>query len=186
FRVPTPAEYEAKQIQKRGEMKALKLERDELELRVNERTERLNKLNAELHHRLRNLLSVVSALARQSGADQRFSEVFDKRLRGLAATLELLTDTQWEGARIRDVLKAQLGVFESGLNVRVTTGPYFMLRPAAVQPLGMARHELATNALKHNPGGNHSVSWEVLADKEEARLRFIWAETRSPKGAQAS
>jgi len=107
-------------------MKALKLERDELELRVNERTERLNRLNAELHHRLRNLLSVVSAMARQSGADPRFSEVFDKRLRGLAATLELLTDTQWQGARIRDVLKAQLGVFESGLEVSVT-GPYFML-----------------------------------------------------------
>jgi two-component sensor histidine kinase len=47
------------------------------------------------------------------------------------------TDTQWEGARIRDVLKAQLGVFESGLNIRIT-GPYFMLKPTAVQPLGMA------------------------------------------------
>jgi len=185
FRVPTPAEYEAKQIQKRGEMKALKLERDELELRVNERTERLNRLNAELHHRLRNLLSVVSAMARQSGADPRFSEVFDKRLRGLAATLELLTDTQWQGARIRDVLKAQLGVFESGLEVSVT-GPYFMLKPKAVQPLGMALHELATNALKHNPGGTHSISWQVLAHKEEPRLRFIWTETRNTQAASTS
>jgi two-component sensor histidine kinase len=185
FRVPTPAEYEAKQIKRRGEMKALKLERDELEHRVNERTERLNRLNAELHHRLRNLLSVVSAMARQSGADQRFSDVFDKRLRGLAATLELLTDTKWEGARIRDVLKAQLGVFESGLKVRIT-GPYFMLKPTAVQPLGMALHELATNALKHNPSGKHSISWQVLADNEEPRLRFVWTETRNTQGAPTS
>jgi two-component sensor histidine kinase len=184
FRLPTLAEHEARLAKRRAETNALRMERDELELRVKERTERLNRLNAELHHRLRNLLSVVSAMARQSGADQRFSEVFDKRLRGLAATLELLTDTQWGGARIRDVLKAQLGVFESGLNIRIT-GPYFMLKPAAVQPLGMALHELATNALKHNPGGTHSISWQVLTG-EEARLRFIWAETRNPKGSPAS
>jgi two-component sensor histidine kinase len=179
FRVPTPAEYEAKQAKRRAEMKALKLERDELDLRVKERTERLNRLNAELHHRLRNLLTVVSAMARQSGADQTFSDSFDKRLRGLAATLELLTDTQWEGARIRDLLKAQLGVFERGLEVRIT-GPYFLLKSTAVQPLGMALHELATNALKHNPGGTHSISWQVLAG-EERRLRFVWAETRNPQ-----
>jgi two-component sensor histidine kinase len=184
FRLPTLAEHEARLAKRRAETNALRMERDELELRVKERTERLNRLNAELHHRLRNLLSVVSAMARQSGADQRFSEVFDKRLRGLAATLELLTDTQWGGARIRDVLKAQLGVFESGLNIRIT-GPYFMLKPTAVQPLGMALHELATNALKHNPGGTHSISWQVLTG-EEARLRFIWAETRNPKGSPAS
>ena len=185
FRLPTLAEYEAKLAKRRAETKALKLERDELEVRVKERTERLNRLNAELHHRLRNLLSVVSAMARQSGSDQRFSDVFDRRLRGLAATLELLTDTQWEGARIRDLLKAQLGVFESGLKICIT-GPYFMLKPTAVQPLGMALHELATNALKHNPGGTHSISWQVLPSEEDPRLRFIWAETRSPEGPSSS
>jgi len=185
FRLPTLAEHEARLAKRRAETKALRLERDELELRVKERTDRLNRLNAELHHRLRNLLSVVSAMARQSGADRRFSEVFDKRLRGLAATLELLTDTQWGGTRIRDLLKAQLGVFESGLNIHIR-GPYFMLKPTAVQPLGMALHELATNALKYNPGGTHSISWQVLTGEEEPRLRLIWAETRNPKGLPAS
>src|SRR5262249_7601776 len=96
-----------------------------------------------------------------------------------------LTDTPWGGTRIRDVLKAQLGVFESGLNIHVR-GPYFMLKPTAVQPLGMALHELATNALKYNPGGTHSISWQVLTGEEEPRLRFIWAETRNPKGLRAS
>lgn len=81
---------------------ALTQERDSLELRVRERTERLKMVNAELHHRLKNLLSVVSALARQSGADRKFSDVFDKRLRGIAATLDLLTEKQWQGVRIRD------------------------------------------------------------------------------------
>lgn len=61
-----------------------------------------------------------------------------------------------------------------------------MLKPTAVQPLGMALHELATNALKHNPGGTHSISWQVLTGEEEPRLRFIWAETRNPKGSPAS
>jgi two-component sensor histidine kinase len=60
-----------------------------------------------------------------------------------------------------------------------------MLKPTAVQPLGMALHELATNALKHNPGGTHSITWLVAGD-EEPRLRFIWAETRNPKGLEAA
>jgi len=136
---------------------ALTQERDSLELRVRERTERLKMVNAELHHRLKNLLSVVSALARQSGADRKFSDVFDKRLRGIAATLDLLTEKQWQGVRIRDLLKAQLGVFNDNLEVEVS-GPFLMLMPSAVQPLGMAMHELATNALKHNPRGKQGLS----------------------------
>jgi hypothetical protein len=109
FRLPTPAQYEAKLAKKNAVTAALRQERDDLELRVKERTERLNMLNVELHHRFKNLLSVVSAMARQSGADQRFSDVFDKRPRGLAATLDLLTEKHWQGIRIRELLKAQLG-----------------------------------------------------------------------------
>jgi two-component sensor histidine kinase len=153
-----------------------------LEIRVKERTERLNILNTELHHRFKNLLSVISAMARQSGADQRFSDVFDKRLRGLAATLDLLTEKQWQGVRILDLLKAQLGVFDDNLEVEIS-GPYFVLKPTAVQPLGMALHELATNTLKHNPRGTQAVSWKVLAGEEEPKLSFIWSEMRNPAGA---
>jgi two-component sensor histidine kinase len=183
FRLPTPAQYEAKLAKKHAITAALKQERDDLELRVKERTERLNILNVELHHRFKNLLSVVSAMARQSGADQRFSDVFDKRLRGLAATLDLLTEKHWHGVRIRELLKAQLSVFEDSLDEVQVSGPYFILKPSAVQPLGMALHELATNALKHNPGGTQAISWEVLPREEEPKLRFIWSETRNPASA---
>jgi two-component sensor histidine kinase len=184
FRLPTPAQYEAKLEKKNAVTAALKQERDDLELRVKERTERLNMLNVELHHRFKNLLSVVSAMARQSGADQRFSDVFDKRLRGLAATLDLLTEKHWQGVRIRELLKAQLGVFDDILEVEVS-GPYFILKPSAVQPLGMALHELATNMVKHNPGGTQAISWEVLAGEEEPQLCFTWSETRNPPGLAA-
>lgn len=184
FRLPTPAQYEAKLAERSAVAAALARERDTLELRVKERTERLNMLNAELHHRFKNLLSVVSALARQSGADQGFSEVFDKRLRGLAATLDLLTEKHWQGVRIRELLKAQLGVFDDSLEVEVS-GSYFVLKPAAVQPLGMALHELATNALKHNPRGTQAISWQVLASEEDPKLRFTWSEMRNPAGLTA-
>jgi two-component sensor histidine kinase len=184
FRLPTPAQYEAKLAEKNAVAAALTQERDTLESRVKERTERLNTLNAELHHRFKNLLSVVSALARQSGADQRFSDVFDKRLKGLAATLDLLTEKQWQGIRIRELLKAQLGVFDSSLEVAIS-GPYFVLKPSAVQPLGMALHELATNALKHNSRGTQAISWNILDGAEEPKLRFMWSEMRSPAGLAA-
>src|SRR4029079_16192808 len=170
FRLPTPAQYEAKLAKKNAAAAALRQERDELELRVKERTDRLNVLNAELHHRFKNLLSIVSAMARQSGLDQRFSGVFDQRLRGLAATLDLLTEKHWQGVRIRELLKAQLGVFDDTFEVQVS-GPSLMLKPSAVQPLGMALHELATNALKHNPRGTQAISWEVLANEAEPKLR---------------
>jgi two-component sensor histidine kinase len=183
FRLTTPAQYEAKLAEKKAVAAALAQERDILELRVRERTERLNMLNAELHHRFKNLLSVVAALARQSGAEQRFSDVFDKRLRGIAATLDLLTEKQWQGIRIRELLKAQLGIFDDSLEVQVS-GPSFVLKPSAVQPLGMALHELATNALKHNPRGTQALSWRVLPGEDEPKLEFIWSEMRKPAGAE--
>jgi hypothetical protein len=68
FRAPTPAEYEATLAKRRAETKALKEQRDELELRVNERTERLNRLNAELHHRLR--ISYQSCLQWRDSQEQ--------------------------------------------------------------------------------------------------------------------
>jgi HWE histidine kinase len=140
FRITTPAQYEAQLAKKDAVAAALAEERDTLESRVRERTERLNMVNAELHHRFKNMLSVISALARQSGAEQTFSDVFDKRLRGIAATLDLLTEKQWQGARIGELLKAQLDIFDDSLDVEVL-GSDFMLKPAAVQPLGMAFYE---------------------------------------------
>lgn len=181
FRLTTPAQYEAQLAEKSAVATALTEERDTLERRVSERTERLNIVNAELHHRFKNMLSVISALARQSGADQTFSAVFDKRLRGIAATLDLLTEKKWQGARIGEILKAQLGIFDDSLDVQVS-GPDFALKPAAVQPLGMALHELATNALKHNPRGTQALSWEVFNDEGKPSLRFIWSEIREPAG----
>jgi two-component sensor histidine kinase len=184
FRITTPAQYEAQLAKKDAVAAALAEERDTLESRVRERTERLNMVNAELHHRFKNMLSVISALARQSGAEQTFSDVFDKRLRGIAATLDLLTEKQWQGARIGELLKAQLGIFDDSLDVKVS-GPDFTLKPAAVQPFGMAFHELATNALKHNPRGTQAISWEVSTNEEEPSLRFIWSEIREGAGPAA-
>jgi len=179
FRLTTPAQYEAQLAEKNAVATALAEERDTLERRVRERTERLNIVNAELHHRFKNMLSVISALARQSGAEKTFSAVFDNRLRGIAATLDLLTEKQWHGARIGELLKAQLGIFDDSLDVHAS-GPNFALKPAAVQPLGMALHELATNALKHNPRGTQAISWEIASDEKEPSLRLIWSETRVP------
>ena len=176
--IPTRAEYEARLSEKLKLSQQLRNERDNLEARVGERTRELNSANIELQHRCRNLLAVVSATARLERAPADFSERFGRKLAGLAASLDLLTEKNWGGTDMADLIKAQLDTFENTLKIDVSGVP-LTLKPSAVQHLGMALHELATNAAKHNPKGVQKVGWKVLTGADEKQqLVFRWSETR--------
>ncbi len=82
-----------------------------------------------------------------------------------------------------DLIKVQLATFENTLNIAVSGVP-LRLKPSAVQHLGMAVHELATNAAKHNPDGVQQVEWKVLnGDDAKQQLGFRWSETRHEDGS---
>ena len=124
----------------------------------------------ELGHRIKNLLAVVQALANQtaqrSATVKEFQTVFSERLQGLSRSLDLVVEEDGRGASIADLIRSQLGPFAKIDGVRIAaTGPTVSLNPEATQNIGLALHELATNATKHGalsvPNGAVTVDWEI-------------------------
>jgi PAS domain S-box-containing protein len=149
----------------------------------------LNFVMRELSHRSKNLLAVVQAMARQtmqhSGTFEDFEGRFMGRLHGLARSHDVLVRQDWTGASIRELVRAQLAPFvrEDGTSVEMS-GDNLILRPDAVQNLGFALFELATNAVKYGalaaPSGKVTIRWERLATGEGKYVRFVWQESGGP------
>jgi PAS domain S-box-containing protein len=152
--------------------------------------ERVKFLMGEVTHRSKNLLSVVQAIASQTGRTvdtfEEFQKRFAQRLQGLAASHDLLVLQDWQGASLKELMRHQLAPFTEPRSERVTaTGPDVLLRPAAAEAIGLALHELGTNAVKYGalsvPGGNVTISW-ALEDHgtEPRRLLVNWIERGGP------
>lgn len=153
--------------------------------------ERLRFLTHELCHRNKNLLAVVQAIANQiasrSASLAAFKVDFSERLQGLSRSLDLLVEDA-HGAWIADLVRSQVEPFAKVDGVRIaTTGAPFYLDADAAQSIGLALHELATNAVKHGalsiPGGIVTVRWDVTTDDSEGRFRLQWFERNGPKVA---
>ncbi len=144
-------------------------------------------LMAEVNHRAKNLLGVVQAIIRQTAKrsdPETFVERLSERLVGLAASHDLLVENQWQGVDVAELVTAQLAHFTDLLGMRVLLdGPHARLSVAAAQGIGMALHELATNAAKYgalsNPEGQVRISWRVVT-KGERMFRMSWREEGGP------
>jgi len=137
----------------------------------------------EVNHRSKNMLAVVQALARRSGgADPAFLQRFESRLSSLSANQDLLVRRGWATIPMNELVDAQLAILgrESRAQV-ISTGPHIDLSPRAAEILGMALHELATNAIKHGalsqPDGCVRLTWE---ETPEDRFRVTWHESGGP------
>jgi two-component sensor histidine kinase len=149
----------------------------------------LNFVMRELSHRSKNLLAVVQAMARQtmqhSGDFDDFEGRFMGRLHGLARSHDLLVREDWAGASIRDLVGAQLTPFvrEEGASLDIS-GPDLVLKPDAVQNLGFALFELATNAVKYGAlasrNGRITIRWTLVDAAAGQRVRFAWSESGGP------
>jgi len=147
-------------------------------------------LMGEITHRSKNLLSVVQAIASQTGRTvdtfEEFQKRFAQRLQGLAASHDLLVLQDWQGASLTDLVRDQLAPFTESGSERITvSGPDIMLRPEAAEAIGLALHELATNAVKYGalsvPGGHITISWAFDDHSTEPRqLLLSWAERGGP------
>lgn len=144
----------------------------------------------ELSHRTKNLLAVVMAVAnqtaRQAGSVTQYQARFAERLTALAHCHDLLVRDSWHGASFVDLVSAQLKPFSEVQEGRIdATGPPIILKPDAVQNLGLAFHELATNASKHGalsgPDGKVAIQW--LLDEGADRVRVSWCESGGPSVA---
>jgi PAS domain S-box-containing protein len=126
----------------------------------------LRELMRELTHRSKNLLAVIQAMARQtarhSGTFDGFLDQFGARLQALSASHDLLVQESWYGASLSELINSQLSHYLDGTQV-VLDGPSILLKPEAAQSLGLAFHELATNAMKYGalsvPAGKVAIEW---------------------------
>jgi PAS domain S-box-containing protein len=150
--------------------------------------EHVKMLMAEVNHRAKNLLAVVQAVAVQTakhGDVATFVSRLSERIGGLAAGQDLLVSNQWQGVDVADLVKAQLAHFRDLIGKRVLlAGPTLRLIPDAAQGIGMALHELATNAAKYgalsNSEGTVRVTWQITADVPP-RFVMSWLEDGGPK-----
>jgi two-component sensor histidine kinase len=153
-------------------------------LELKKRQEHAAFLMGELAHRAKNQLAVVRGMAlqtaRQSKNVSEFTEGFNQRLQALAESQDLMVRQNWQGAWLSELVRAHLKLFGATSRADVS-GPALFLDATAVQNIGFALHELATNASKHGalhtPAGRVSVSWHRIDD----RIHLEWKETGGPE-----
>jgi PAS domain S-box-containing protein len=140
----------------------------------------------ELNHRVKNTLATVMALSTQTfrttPSPKAFCEAFEGRLLALSQTHNLLNQSFWRGAGLRDILTQELAPYASTDGRSYTLeGSEIKLGPVTAVTLGMAFHELATNAVKYGAlsvaGGEVRVAWRM---SRPGRLHVEWRETGGP------
>jgi two-component sensor histidine kinase len=165
------------------------IERLQTEAELKDAAERRSILLGELQHRVRNMLLNVRTLARRtakmSANLDQFVEAFDARLLALARTQELLTQGSGVRARLEETLRQELKAHGADHGSRVLfAGPDVRLGPKEAQALGMAFHELATNASKYGAlsqdGAQLKVSWRTVSGETSDDLEITWRETGVP------
>lgn len=166
------------------------------EASLREREDQLSIVVKELSHRTKNLISVIQAMAAQSARSAPdltgFLTRFRGRLAGLAKSHDLLLGRDWDSVPLQDLLKTQLEPFEGDATQAIPMeGPRLLLKPEAAQTIGMAIHELATNATKYgalsHPTGQVEVQWRI--DHVESAgdvVTLIWREKDGPPCIQAT
>jgi PAS domain S-box-containing protein len=165
---------------------AVRVVEDITERRQADRRQKL--LIDELNHRVKNTLATVQSLswqASRSGAPPQVAqERFQERLLALSRTHNLLNETHWEGASLRAILETELLPYATGASRIRLSGPELRLPPKPAVVLGMAFHELATNAVKYgalsNPSGWVQVDWAIQEQGHEAMLTLEWCELEGP------
>ncbi|GEO18614.1 sensor histidine kinase [Microvirga aerophila] len=142
----------------------------------------------ELNHRVKNTLATVQSLAWQAARPgvppQVAQERFQERLLALSRTHNLLNETHWEGASLRTILETELGPYTTPSSRIRIDGPEIDLPARVAVVLGMAFHELTTNAVKYgalsSPSGRVTVEWTVDEHGDEANLAIDWCELGGP------
>ena len=157
--------------------------RDVTERKLLEEHRRL--LNAELQHRMKNLMAVISSIvsmtARASGSVIAFRDAIQDRLLAVARSNDLLLAENANKVDLRDLLNAELAAYsDRGHGNVVLRGPPVSVPARLVVALSLIAHELATNSAKHGAlgrvGRQVTIAWSLEDDAEKQRLFLHWRE----------
>jgi len=145
----------------------------------------------ELSHRSKNLLTVIQSISRRTARTattmEEFESRFGQRLQGLAASHDVLVRNSWQGAPLADLMRQHLMPFLDIQSSRVEfTGPDLVVTAEATQAIGLAIHELATNAIKYGalsvPSGKVKISWAFDSESFASRALLLkWVEQGGPR-----
>lgn len=164
---------------------------------ISERKEsqhRILMLMREVNHRVKNQYAVILSMIRETSKRSRDALEFEKQVRdrimALARSHDLLVLAEWRGATVFELLLAQVKPFGNEDCITMS-GPSVVLQPNAVQYLGIAFHELATNSAKYGAlsavGGSIKVEWALDRDSEGKRnFRLTWTERGGPAVGEVS
>ena len=156
--------------------------------------ERQSLLIRELHHRVKNTLATVQAIvgstARTATSIDSFYDAFVGRIKSLSHTHSVLTEDTWQTASLHNLLINELKPYtvdetSGALDSRISLdGPEVDLPSDVAVPIGMAIHELTTNAAKYGAlstrSGRIDVAWDLVPGGEAGTLRFEWRESGGP------
>jgi two-component system CheB/CheR fusion protein len=143
----------------------------------------MRRLMDELQHRVKNTLATVNSIVNHTVSTKEdradLAETLKSRIGALAATHDLLTAGDWQGASLRKILEAELLPFGQADRISLD-GPQIDLPPKHALALTLTLHELATNAAKYGAlsahGGKLEVKWVVTMDAAGRELTLDWIE----------
>jgi light-regulated signal transduction histidine kinase (bacteriophytochrome) len=159
---------------------------DEASVERQAANERQELLIAELNHRVRNILSLIRGLIRQSKPSEGtsiedFVSQIDGRVHALARAHNQITDDHWGPAPLKALIDAEVAAFLITKKDRVRTkGEPALLNPQAYSTIALVMHELVTNSAKYgslSDSGSVDIEW---AQDKYGNLHFCWQEIGGP------
>lgn len=159
-----------------------------IDAKEREAADKLQKLILEeLHHRIKNTLATVSAIASQSlrtaTSIEHGQHAIEGRLVALGRAHDLLLQARWANASLANTIRGATEPYDSeGAGRFLIQGPDIRITSGAVIALAMTLNELCTNTTKFGalsvPAGHIEIGWKIDEDKQ--RLQLTWSENNGP------
>jgi two-component sensor histidine kinase len=150
-------------------------------LQERERAAFIRELNHRVKNTLANVTSIISLTRNRTDDVQMYADMLLQRVRALAAGHSLLEDGQWAPADLRAIFRAQLAVNDKAVDRVVLEGPDVRVVPHDALTIGLAAHELTTNALRYGAlsteEGRLTIRWHVI---EGDWVQVDWEERGGP------